>query len=125
MTMAAERRALAMADELADLAHALARTGPVDSKSMLKSSGLAVNGSVFAIHAGGAVVLKLPEATVADLVSSHRGQPFGMGGRVMREWVSLDGVDEDERVALAEQSRAFVASLANKSKRAKTGAGGR
>lgn len=112
-----------MAEELADLAHALARTGPVDSKSMLKSSGLAVNGSVFAIHVGGAVVLKLPEAIVADLVASHRGQPFGMGGRVMREWVGLDGLDEDAQVALAEASRAFVASLPKKPKRAKVGAG--
>ena len=119
--MAVERRTLPMADELAGIGHALARTGPVESKSMLKSSGLAVDDSVFAIHVGGVVVLKLPEAIVAELVSSHRGQPFGMGGRVMREWVSLDGVDEDEQVALAEQSRAFVASLPRKPKRAKTG----
>lgn len=114
-----------MAEELAGIAHALARTGPVDSKSMLKSSGLAVNGSVFAIHVGGAVVVKLPAATVADLVASHRGQPFGMGGRVMREWVSLDGLEEDEQVALAEQSRAFVASLPKKPKRAKVGSDAR
>jgi TfoX/Sxy family transcriptional regulator of competence genes len=116
--MATNPRVLSMAPELA-------ATGPVESKSMLQSSGLAAAGSVFAIHVGGAVVLKLPADTVADLVSSHRGQPFGMGGRVMREWVSLDGVDADAQVALAEQSRAFVASQPRKPKRAKSGAGAR
>lgn len=112
-----------MAPELAEIAHALAAGGPVESKSMLQSSGLAVNGSVFAIHVGGAVVLKLPEAKVHDLVASHRGQPFGMGGRVMRQWVSLDGLDAAELATLAEEARAFVAGLPTKPKRAKAGKG--
>lgn|GEM_PF-3471152 len=111
-----------MAAELRELGHALARTGPVESKSMLKSSGLAVNGSVFAIHVNEAIVLKLPETVVTELVSSHRGQPFGMGGKVMREWVSLDGLDEGEQVELAERSRTFVAGLTRKPRRARAGA---
>ena len=108
-----------MPPELAELGHALARTGPLESKSMIKTSGLAINGAVFAIFVNDAIVLKLPEETVKGLVADDRGQPFGMGGRIMREWVSLDGMEPAEQVELAEASRAYVASLPARPKRAR------
>lgn len=112
-----------MPAELAELGHALSQTGPLESKSMIKTSGLAINGAVFAIYVNDAIVLKLPEDTVRELVEMDRGQPFGMGGRIMREWVSLDGMDLAEQVTLAETSRTYVASLPARPKRArKTGA---
>ncbi|TFV91611.1 hypothetical protein E4P40_05480 [Blastococcus sp. CT_GayMR20] len=75
------------------------------------SGALKVDGSIFAMAVQGAVVLKLPEARVAELVGSGAGSPFDSGkGRPMREWVALDGDDSDADLQLAREALAHVRS---------------
>jgi hypothetical protein len=54
------------------------------------SPGLRVGGRIFAMLAGGALVVKLPKDRVDQLVASGVGARFDPGhGRVMREWVTV------------------------------------
>ena len=59
----------------------------------MASLGLRVDGKIFAMLVRGSLVAKLPAERVAELVSSGRGQHFDprRDGRLMKEWVVLDG----------------------------------
>ena len=75
------------------------------------AGALKVDGSIFAMEVQGALVLKLPETRVADLVGSGAGSPFDSGkGRPMREWVALAGGDPGGDLALAREALAHVRS---------------
>jgi hypothetical protein len=55
------------------------------------SDALQVNGKIFAMLRRGALVVKLPAARVAELISAGVATPFDAGkGRPMREWATLD-----------------------------------
>jgi hypothetical protein len=73
------------------------------------SSGLKVNGKLFAmISSRGLFVAKLPRPRVEELTALGKGRPFDPGhGRLMKEWVELDG-DERSWIALAREARRFV-----------------
>ena len=72
------------------------------------SSALKINDKIFAMLAGGRLVVKLPRARVAELIETGRGQPFDSGkGTPMKEWVVLTG-DEAECRALVVEAQAFV-----------------
>jgi hypothetical protein len=75
---------------------------------MMSAYCLKVNGKIFAMHASGRFVAKLPRARVDALVSAGRGARFDPGhGRLMKEWVAVaDGTAE--WVALAREAYAFV-----------------
>ncbi len=76
------------------------------------AAALTIEGSVFAMVVGGAVVLKLPRHRVEGLVAAGTGLPFAAAnGTPMREWVALDHGTPESDLALAEEAMAFVASL--------------
>ncbi|WP_369251764.1 TfoX/Sxy family protein [Geodermatophilus amargosae] len=75
------------------------------------STALTVDGSIFAMLVGGALVLKLPQHRVEGLVAAGTGLPFAAAnGTPMREWVALDHGTPESDLALAEEAMAFVAS---------------
>jgi hypothetical protein len=76
------------------------------------SAALTMDGSIFAMLVGGALVLKLPRYRVEGLVTAGTGLPFAAAnGTPMREWVALDHGTPESDLALAEEAMAFVASL--------------
>jgi TfoX/Sxy family transcriptional regulator of competence genes len=73
------------------------------------SEALTVDGSIFAMLTRGELVVKLPAARVAELVSTGNGMPFTAGkGRPMREWVVVTGDDPHEWQGLAREALRFV-----------------
>lgn len=74
------------------------------------SSGLKIEGKIFAMVSKGELVVKLPRQRVDELIAAGKGTRFDPGhGRVMKEWVSV-GPDEGRSwPELAEEARAFVA----------------
>ena len=87
---------------------------PEESRSgrAFGSTALTVEGRIFAMAVGGALVLKLPKERVDALVAGGAGEPFvGGNGRPMREWVALAQGPGTEDVELAEEALAFVRSL--------------
>jgi hypothetical protein len=74
------------------------------------STGLKVNGKLFAMVSArtGQFVAKLPKERLDALVRSGQAKNFDPGhGRVMKEWVALDGGKADW-VALAKEACEFV-----------------
>jgi hypothetical protein len=75
------------------------------------SSGLRVNGSIFAMLSEERLVLKLPAARVAALIEAGEGVPFDAGkGKPLREWVALSDVGQRSWPGLAEEAYAFVSA---------------
>ena len=75
------------------------------------AAALTIDGSIFAMVVGGALVLKLPAHRVEGLVAAGTGLPFAAAnGTPMREWVALDHGTPESDLALAEEAMAFVAS---------------
>ena len=73
------------------------------------SDALRVSGSIFAMLSRDRLVVKLPRARVAELISSGAGEPFDAGkGRPMKEWVALTDADDATWLAVAEEALAFV-----------------
>jgi hypothetical protein len=76
------------------------------------SSALKAGGSIFAMLTRGRLVVKLPRARVAELISSGDGEPFDAGkGSPMKEWLVVgDDADDAAWRMLAEEAHGFVAS---------------
>lgn len=74
------------------------------------SSGLKVDGRIFAMLARGTLVVKLPRVRVDALVANGEGERFDArkDGRLMREWLSLDPASTLDWVALAREAYEFV-----------------
>lgn len=81
-------------------------TLPAPTRGAFGANALKVDGKIFAMEVGGALVMKLPRARVASLIEAGEGAPFGTAGRVMKEWVAVTG---GPVVSLAREARAFVA----------------
>jgi hypothetical protein len=73
------------------------------------SNGLKVHGKLFALFTQGTLVVKLPNARVAELVAQGVGKPFDPGhGRLMKGWLTV--VDpKSSWVELARAACEFVA----------------
>jgi hypothetical protein len=78
------------------------------------SSGLKFKGKLFAmISSRGQFVAKLPKKRVEELVRVGKGEPFDPGhGRLMREWLAVDG-QETDWAGLAGEALAFVSAATN------------
>jgi hypothetical protein len=73
------------------------------------SGTLQVFGRIFAMAGGGRVIVKLPAARVAELISSGEGIAFDAGrGRPMREWIALSGRATTPSLDLAREALTFV-----------------
>jgi hypothetical protein len=74
------------------------------------SSGLKVNGKIFAMLSKGELVVKLPRQRVDELIAAGKGTRFDPGhGRLMKEWASISPRHAREWPGLAEEARTFVA----------------
>jgi TfoX/Sxy family transcriptional regulator of competence genes len=77
---------------------------------VFRSDGLRVNDKIYAMLVVDRLVVKVPADTVAAMLASGEGEPFTSGGRVMREWVTVRGVDAKAWRPLMAEARAFVAA---------------
>jgi TfoX/Sxy family transcriptional regulator of competence genes len=92
----------------AKVAEMFAKTRGVTYGKMFAAMGLKVNGKIFAMHANGKFVAKLPKDRVDELVRSGKGEHFDPGhGRLMKEWVALEG-DRSLWLELAREAHRFV-----------------
>ena len=81
------------------------------------SSALKVNGSIFAMIAGGLLVVKLPHDRVTALIGSGAGEPFDAGkGRAMKEWLTVTADDEESWLSLTREALIFVGSAHHSSR---------
>src|SRR5262245_41642127 len=96
---------------LAPVAAALADKRDVtrESRQGFGSGALKANGKIFAMMTPRAeFVVKIPRARVDELVNDGIGERFTPGpGRIMKEWLALDGHPEPW-VALAKEAYRFV-----------------
>ena len=96
-----------------DVSRRLVHDDPdVEKAHMFNSDGLKTrtNGKFFATVSGERLLVKLPAARVAELVTAGAGQPFHSGGRLMREWVLLEPRDEASCAAYVDEAHGFVAA---------------
>ncbi len=59
-------------------------------------------------YKGSGLVVKLPEARVAQLIGEGKGKPFAPAKRVFREWLSVPRPDRRQWRALLAEGVAFV-----------------
>ena len=70
--------------------------------------GLRADGRIFAMLPHGQLVVKLPAERCSALVDAGAGQLFVVGRRTMREWVVIEGVDDEAWAALTAEALAYV-----------------
>jgi TfoX/Sxy family transcriptional regulator of competence genes len=89
----------------------LATRGVTAGRGFGKIEGLRISGKIFAMLAGGELVVKLPKDRVDELVDSGVAKRFDAGkGRPMKEWASIAPTASRRWKALVEEGRAFVGS---------------
>ncbi len=98
----AEAAFCALAERLADEPDVASGTG------FGSAPGLRVGGKIFAMLPQGELVVKLPGERCAAMVDAGEGRLFVVGRRTMREWLVVDGVDEEAWAALAAEALAYV-----------------
>ncbi len=76
------------------------------------SSELKIHNKIFAMLARGKLVVKLPKLRVDALVASGAGERFDPrhDGRLMKEWLVVEAISEEEWLSLAREAMDFVAS---------------
>ena len=77
------------------------------------SSALKIHGKIFAMIAGGRLVVKLPRQRVDALVAAGEGERFDpkKNGRPMKEWLALAPASTMDWLPLAQEARAFVGGV--------------
>ncbi len=86
-------------------------TPPSDGKKF-GSSALKIHNKIFAMLVRGKFVVKLPKSRVDALIAAGSGERFDPrhDGRLMKEWITLETVSEEEALSLAREAMSFVAS---------------
>ena len=84
-------------------------TPPSEGKKF-GSSELKIHNKIFAMLVRGKLVVKLPKPRVDALVASEVGERFDprRDGRLMKEWVVVDAISEEEWLSLAREAMEFV-----------------
>lgn len=98
-----------------DLAAELQADDPAVAEGTIMSSRcMRVHGEFFSAMFPNeqALVVKLPEDRVSELIDAGEGQPFAPAGKVFREWVAVPALDEDRWRVLMAEARDFVAGTA-------------
>ena len=90
-------------DELAN--EFLSEPGVDEGTGFGSNPGLRVGGKIFAMEVDGRLVVKLPAERVTALTETS-AEPFVIGKRTMREWVSVE--PRDDWSALAREAYEFV-----------------
>jgi hypothetical protein len=72
------------------------------------ASGLKIRNKIFAMLVQGNLVVKLPKQRVEKLIAAGDGEPFDVGERRMREWLTVS--QQADWQALAEEALVFVDS---------------
>jgi TfoX/Sxy family transcriptional regulator of competence genes len=84
----------------------------IEQGRMFGSAGLKVSGKVFAMCVNSALVVKLSTDRVQALINAKQASAFDPGhGRPMKEWLSVLTGTEQGWLALAEESRTYVAAI--------------
>ncbi len=83
----------------------------IDEGTIMGGRCARVSGAFLALvdYKGSGLVVKLPSARVAELITEGIGQPFGPAGRTFKEWVSVPRRDRRRWRALLLEGVAFVA----------------
>lgn len=76
------------------------------------SSALKVRGKIFAMLVRGRLVVKLSQHRVDALIASEVGERYDprRDGRLMKEWLSLASISEEDWLSYAREALEFVAS---------------
>jgi len=87
----------------------LAKPG-VTKSTMMGFPCLRLEGKYFAsVHKDGtAMIIKLPEGRVLDLVAEGAGENFAPAGRVFREWLAVPSDKSDTWADYLEEAHAFA-----------------
>ncbi|GAC1661416.1 MAG: hypothetical protein PVS3B1_37020 [Ktedonobacteraceae bacterium] len=83
---------------------------PPASRKRFGSSELKVQNKIFAMLVRGKLVFKLPQARVDMLIAAGAGERFDPrhDGRLMKEWIVMERVAEEEWLPLARAAMEFV-----------------
>lgn len=73
--------------------------------------GLRANGRIFAMLQHGELVVKLPAQRCAAMVNAGDARLLVIRRRTMREWVVVEGVDDDVWAALSADALEYVRRL--------------
>ena len=92
------------------VAEPLLMAATVTRSTMMGLPCLRVSGRFFASfdRRATALVVKLPEARVSELIQSGAAGPFAPSGRPFREWASVDSGRSEIWSALLDEALAFV-----------------
>ena len=100
--MASEGQA-ALFESLCDEYSGVREVSVPEGGSGFGSNAIKINKSIFAMLVDDRIVVKLPAARVAQLISDGAGVPFDAGkGKPMKEWVGLTLDDAAARQLVAE-----------------------
>jgi hypothetical protein len=96
-----------------DLVEPMYTDPAVQRSTMMGLPCLRLDGRFFASldRRSGALLVKLPQPRVGQLIAAGHGEPFAPAGRVFREWVAIPTPDRQRwRRLLAEAKRHAAAS---------------
>ena len=91
----------------------LAERPNVTRSTMMGLPCLRVNGAFFASwdRTTGALLVKLPESQVDELVNTRRAEAFAPAGRRFREWAAIPTPRSRSWAALLDQAHTYVSTL--------------
>lgn len=92
-----------------ELADPLLANG-ADRSTMMGHPCLRIDGAFFASmeRQTGDLIVKLPAATVDDMIEAGTAEPFAPAGRRFKEWALVTSRDEDQWEILLHAALAFV-----------------
>jgi hypothetical protein len=104
-----------------DLAEPLLDEPGITRSTMMGFPCLRIDGKFFATcdHRSGALVVKLPEDRVDQLIETERAESFAPAGRPFREWASIPPERSRTWRRLLTEARAFVAAQPSSPKRSR------